>query len=83
MTESSCVQNQIAELWKELETKRGLSYQRMNKENKNYLSLKDNEKMIKTLGASSKYCDAAEKLGRDPRDFKRFSWPRITAGRTH
>lgn len=36
----------------------------MNKENKNYLSLKDNEKMIKrTLGASNKYCEAAEKLG--------------------
>lgn len=64
MTESSCVQNQIAELWKELETKRSLSYQRTNKENKNYLSLKDNEKMMKTtLGASNKYCAAAEKLG--------------------
>lgn len=57
------MQNQIAELSKELETKRSLSYQRMNKKNKNYLSLKDNEKMMKrALRASNKYCDAEEKL---------------------
>lgn len=63
--ESSCVQNQIAELWKHLEAKRSFSYKSRRKESKHYSSLKENEENDedKLRRASKKHCDAAEEQG--------------------